>query len=113
MSRLSRAEAAAEKLEALTLAGVDIPPACEGDEMFITDRQDLVPADTQRMRLVCHRCPLFDLCADYARAAKPGAGFWAGLQRESRTDRAVIATFEKEVTPVDENADLIEQEVPC
>lgn len=113
MSRRSRADHAAEKLEALTLAGVDTPPACEGDDMFITDRHDLIPADTQRMRLVCHRCPLFDLCADYARAAKPGAGFWAGLQRESRTGRAANATVAKEVTPVDENADLIEQEVPC
>ena len=113
MNRRSHADVAASKLEALALAGVDIAPACEGDEMFVADRVDLISADTQRMRLVCHRCPLFDLCADYARAAKPGAGFWAGLHRESRTGRAAITTVEKEVTPVDENADLIEQEVPC
>ncbi|KQR88741.1 WhiB family transcriptional regulator [Microbacterium sp. Leaf179] len=78
MSRRSRADEAAHKLEALIFAGVDTPPACESDEMFIAERVNIIPTDTQRMRMVCTRCPLFDLCADYARTAQPDAGFWAG-----------------------------------
>lgn len=113
MSRLSRADAAAEKLEALTLAGVDTPPACESDEMFIAERMDLLPTDLQRMRMVCARCPLFDLCADYARSGKPGAGFWAGSLRERRPGRTRNATVVGEVALMDENGELIEQEVPC
>ena len=113
MSRRSRADVAASTLEALTLAGVDTPPACEADEMFIAERVDLLPTDIQRMRMVCTRCDLLDLCADYARTGKPEAGFWAGTLRERRTGRIWNATVAEEVTPVDENADLIEQEVPC
>ncbi|WP_406600914.1 WhiB family transcriptional regulator [Microbacterium hydrothermale] len=30
------------------------------------------------MRYVCARCPLLNLCRDYATASKPKAGFWAG-----------------------------------
>ncbi|MEV7768312.1 WhiB family transcriptional regulator [Microbacterium sp. NPDC086615] len=107
-----RSDEAAAKLEALTLAGVDTPPACEGDEMFIADRVQLIPTDMQRMRMVCNRCPLFDMCGDYARTAKPHAGFWAGTLRERHTGRTPECDVE-EVTPVDENGDLIEQEVPC
>lgn len=64
--------------EKLTLAGQDDPPACEGDDTFIAERADLNPADLKRMRYVCDRCPLRDLCREYATAAKPKAGFWAG-----------------------------------
>lgn len=113
MSRRSHADAAAAKLDALALAGVDTPPACEGDEMFIAERVQLIPTDMQRMRMVCARCPLFDLCGEYARTAKPEAGFWAGIPRERRTGRTRNATDVEGVTPVDENGDLIEQEVPC
>lgn len=69
------------KLSALLQAGVVTPPSCEGDESFIAERVDLVPADLKRMRFVCSRCDLFALCADYARAARPPAGFWAGTHR--------------------------------
>lgn len=113
MSRRSHADDAASKLEALTLAGVDSPPACEGDQMFIADRADLIPTDMQRMRMVCGRCSLFDLCDDYARSGKPGAGFWAGSLRERRTGRTRNATDVEEVVLTDENGDLIDQEVPC
>ncbi|MDF2047285.1 hypothetical protein P2P98_14050 [Microbacterium sp. Kw_RZR3] len=76
--RADREQESARKLEALTLAGVDTPPACEGDEMFIADRVDLLPTDRRRMRMICNRCPLFALCDDYARTARPDAGFWPG-----------------------------------
>lgn len=66
------------KLAALMQAGMETPPACDGDETFIAERGDLVPADLRRMRFVCARCDLFTLCSDYARTAKPAAGFWAG-----------------------------------
>lgn len=113
MTRRSRADEAAAKHEALILAGVDTPPACEGDTVFVADRVDLLPTDMQRMRMVCGRCPLFAACDDYARDAKPDAGFWAGSLRERRTGRTRNATDVQGVTPVDENGDLIEQEVPC
>lgn len=74
----TRLTEAARKLDALTRAGMETPPACEGDDTFIADRGTLLAPDLSRMRLVCSRCPLYALCDDYARNAKPDAGFWAG-----------------------------------
>ncbi|MEW1706606.1 WhiB family transcriptional regulator [Microbacterium sp. NPDC089190] len=87
----SRFTEAACKLDALTRAGVDTPPACEGDDAFIADKGTLLPPELSRMRLVCSRCPLFDLCGDYARTAKPEAGYWAGIAY-GKPERAAAKT---------------------
>lgn len=81
---------AARKLDALTRAGVDTPPACDGDDTFIADRGTLVTADLTRMRLVCSRCPLLEPCGDYARTARPEAGYWAGIAY-GKPERAAAA----------------------
>lgn len=75
---ITRTKAGA-KLETLTRAGRQARPACEGDEMFIAEKGTLSTADYSRMRKLCRKCPLFELCTDYARTAKPDAGFWAGI----------------------------------
>lgn len=36
--------------------------------------------DLDDMKEICATCPLLTLCARYAQAAKPRAGFWAGRQ---------------------------------
>lgn len=36
-----------------------------------------VPSDFEA-RIMCHGCPLFELCADYADKGKPAFGIWAG-----------------------------------
>jgi hypothetical protein len=74
---ITRTKAGA-KLETLTRAGLESRPACEGDYMFIAEKGTLSTADYSRMRKLCRTCPLFALCSDYARTAKPDAGFWAG-----------------------------------
>lgn len=79
MTNTAARTTAGAKLETLTRAGLESRPACEGDETFIAERGEVTAADLQRMRTVCRKCPLFDLCADYARTAKPHAGFWAGI----------------------------------
>ncbi|MEV7757883.1 WhiB family transcriptional regulator [Microbacterium sp. NPDC089180] len=81
---------AARMLDVLTRAGIDTPPACDGDDTFIADRGTLVTADLTRMRVVCSRCPLIEPCGDYARTAKPEAGYWAGIAY-GKPERAAAA----------------------
>lgn len=74
-----RLNEAARKLDTLTRAGLDTRPACEGDASFIADRGALGLPEITRMRRVCSRCPLLEPCGDYARTARPEAGYWAGV----------------------------------
>ncbi|WZH38765.1 MAG: hypothetical protein PIR02_08840 [Microbacterium enclense] len=53
-----------------------VEPACRGDEAFTADRADA--ATIARMTAVCAGCPALALCAAYAAAGRPSAGFWAG-----------------------------------
>lgn len=38
-----------------------------------------VPTDFEA-RVLCHACPLFDLCADYADKGRPAFGIYAGVR---------------------------------
>lgn len=43
------------------------------------DPRNLYDRPTDRIaKIMCEGCPLFKLCKDYARAAKPEWGVWAG-----------------------------------
>lgn len=53
---------------------------CEGDARFTTDN---APLDA--LQPVCAACPIRMLCDEYARAAKPAAGIWAGKRYGSTT----------------------------
>lgn len=48
-------------------------PPCRGDDRFIDD--DVLARDVAD---VCHRCPIYTPCRDYAAATKPKGGIWAG-----------------------------------
>lgn len=61
---------------ALHLALNAISPGCKDDAAYIAD--DLAPHEAERLAAICAECPVFDLCADYARLDKPTAGIWAG-----------------------------------
>jgi hypothetical protein len=50
-------------------------PACVGDPRFILDADDI---DAAELANVCETCPLLAQCHDYANAARPSAGVWAG-----------------------------------
>ncbi len=68
------------------LAATD--PSCKDDARFTDDgRADAANAD---LAPVCANCPVFDMCAAYARAERNHrmTGFWAGKRRGTRLDRA-------------------------
>lgn len=58
-------------------------PPCRGDDRFVDD--DVRPADVAD---VCDRCPILELCRDYAATSKPKGGVWAGRRwtRSTRKD---------------------------
>lgn len=73
------APAAYERLsQALDLLGAP----CVGDDRFTADN---APLDT--LQPVCAACPIRMLCDEYARAARPAAGIWAGRRYGSHTGR--------------------------
>lgn len=54
-------------------------PACRDDWRYIQEREEIDGDDLDQMSLTCRtRCTLFELCDEYARAAKPTGGMWAG-----------------------------------
>lgn len=53
-------------------------PACRDDWRYIQDREEIDDNDLDQMARTCRTCPLFALCDEYARTAKPNAGMWAG-----------------------------------
>lgn len=76
---MSRADAAFDRL---SLAMLDTDPACQGDDRFILDDQ---PAHT--LAYVCRKCPVYDLCAQYAELERPKAGIWAGKRYKSSKEQ--------------------------
>ncbi|KJQ54153.1 WhiB family transcriptional regulator [Microbacterium sp. SA39] len=76
MSRTDRAETA---FDALARALDDAAPGCKGDTRFTLDAHQLQRDEVTFLSVkVCRPCPLRALCQDYAEAAKPQAGVWAG-----------------------------------
>lgn len=67
---MSRADAA---WEALNRGLMSTDPACMNDGRFILDDQ---PAES--LKYLCHECPIYELCREYARCAQPTGGIWAG-----------------------------------
>ncbi|MFC7789734.1 WhiB family transcriptional regulator [Microbacterium sp. MAHUQ-60] len=77
------AHAAATAFAALNNAMSTTRPACLGDARFTADH--LTAQDIKDLRTVCASCPLADTCGDYASAAFPPAGFWAGTTWKEQT----------------------------
>ncbi|WP_407358032.1 WhiB family transcriptional regulator [Microbacterium sp. LTA6] len=57
-------------------------PGCSGLHLFSADSR----TDEQREEcaVICHPCPIRDLCHHYAVASKVDSGFWAGIDRATR-----------------------------
>lgn len=49
-------------------------PACAGDDRFTLNRIDDDAA--AQLACICEGCPALELCAAYALAGRPGAGYW-------------------------------------
>ena len=49
---------------------------CRGDDRYTADT--LTPEEMGEVKEKCSACPVFLLCRDYAFAARPPAGIWAG-----------------------------------
>lgn len=60
-------------MSALSAALLTTTPACQGDDRFIADDQD-----ADELAHICAACPMYTICATYARTARPPAGIWAG-----------------------------------
>jgi hypothetical protein len=67
---------ASEAYDLLHTAMTTTLAPCAGIGLFTAD--DLSAADKAVLTPICDTCPLFDLCRDYADAARPTAGLWAG-----------------------------------
>ncbi|WP_156891238.1 WhiB family transcriptional regulator [Agromyces subbeticus] len=63
---------------ALHDALADRQPLCAGDDRFIADAPST--EDIAEMAGMCELCSVRARCLDYALAAKPAAGFWAGIR---------------------------------
>ena len=57
-------------------------PACRGYDLFTADDPDA--AQLALARRLCAGCPLRGLCSDFAEAANPEAGIWAGTRYPKR-----------------------------
>lgn len=65
-----------EAWDALNAELEEVAPPRDGLDEFTADR--LSDDERELCELICARCPLLDLCAAYATAAKVPSGFWAG-----------------------------------
>ncbi|SKA87012.1 Transcription factor WhiB [Agreia bicolorata] len=72
---------ATEAYKRLHHAMQESEPSCINDDRFILDDQ---PAHT--LSYICRKCPVFDLCREYAEAERPKGGTWAG--RSYRTTQS-------------------------
>lgn len=61
------------------------PPECTGIDLFTADH--ITPADEKVLKPICAGCDLALLCRQYAHAAKPDVGYWAGKNHTFKTRR--------------------------
>ncbi|MGM7671458.1 WhiB family transcriptional regulator [Microbacterium sp. A93] len=61
-------------------------PECDGIDLFTADT--LTKADAATLAPICAACDVALLCRQYAKAAKPTVGFWAGKQYVGRGRKA-------------------------
>ncbi|WP_127818247.1 WhiB family transcriptional regulator [Microbacterium sp. CPCC 204701] len=69
----------ADEYAVLSAALEKVRPACDGHPGFIADR--ITPDEARTLAKVCSACPVRELCAAFAEASRPTAGFWAGRVR--------------------------------
>ena len=74
---------AAEALAELYRAAIATLPPCAGRDDFISEN----PTAQKYAASICSGCSIFDLCADYARIARPNADVWAGRARRGSAHR--------------------------
>lgn len=67
---------APDEYAVLVAAMDEFRPRCRGDVRFTTDL--LSRTNVDQMRRVCAGCAIRSACSEFARAAQPSAGFWAG-----------------------------------
>ena len=69
---------------ALMNAMRDTEVPCTDDERFLMD-----DSDEKLLAHICAKCPVDIWCRDYALAAKPAGGVWAGrrFDKQKRTER--------------------------
>ena len=85
-ARVSPAETAYTQL---SRALAEKAPECMDIDMFTADT--ITRADAAVLKPICDACDVALLCRQYARAAKPKVGFWAGkvyTDRKARTEAA-------------------------
>lgn len=61
-------------------------PECNGIDLFTADH--ITKADAEVLKPICARCDVALLCRQYAKAAKPRVGFWAGRRYVDRGRKA-------------------------
>jgi hypothetical protein len=75
----------------LTEAMMTVDPACQRDDRFISDDT----AHDAVLAAVCAICPLFYVCAEYGRIARPKGGLWAGKRYKSNGPQRLGSTTER------------------
>jgi len=76
--------------DALNAALQNYVPPCTGRALFTADHRT---AEQQAAcEVICGTCPIAELCAAYAAAAKADFGYWAGVDRGPKHKRATKTT---------------------
>lgn len=76
------ARAARVEHDALLTALEHYRPPCRGDARFTDDDQRATD-----LAMICARCSIVVECGEYADAARPPAGIWAGRRWPATTPR--------------------------
>ena len=77
---------ASEAYVRLADALLDVEPMCAGVDDFTVDTPTF--ASTERMSALCEKCPVLELCRQYADLERPKVGYWAGKVYRSYKPRA-------------------------
>lgn len=75
--------------DALNEALEDVTPPCNRLPLFVANYR--TDDEREACEVICARCPVFDLCDAYAKAAAD-SGFWAGVERSPKRRRASSTT---------------------
>jgi hypothetical protein len=75
---MTRATTGVKEYQTLSDALIDTTVPCGDDGRFVQERDQIGTAELNAMKNACTQCPLLSLCHDYAKAARPPAGMWAG-----------------------------------